>query len=147
MWEFLRVAAHQLRSGWPTQRYMQQFEKQVMSIDDDGIVRVKVADGAVYQLEDAREAIAHIRTAYGQTRHPVLVDITGIHSISREARAYFSGPETREVESACALVVGSPLSRAFGNFFLGFNRKSYPIRLFTRIDDAAAWLRSFTGNA
>ena len=66
-----------------------------------------------------------------------------LKGMSRDARVYFAGPQTAEVESAAALLIHSPLGRAVGNFFLGLNKPLFPTRLFTSESDALAWLSSF----
>ena len=47
------------------------------------------------------------------------------------------------VWSETALVVGSPVSRVIGNFFVGLNRPKYPLRLFDDQEFATAWLLGF----
>jgi hypothetical protein len=47
------------------------------------------------------------------------------------------------VESAAALLIGSPLTRAIGNFFMGLNKPLIPTRLFTSETEALAWLKGF----
>jgi hypothetical protein len=42
-----------------------------------------------------------------------------------------------------ALLVGSPMSRAIGNFFIGLNKPLIPTRLFVSEPEALAWLRGF----
>ena len=50
---------------------------------------------------------------------------------------------SRRARVAIALLVGSPLSRVIGNFFVGLNRSTFPLRLFTSEEEAIAWLRTF----
>ena len=76
-------------------------------------------------------------------RRPVLVDMTDVRSMNRDARMYYAGPETAAVECAAALLVGSPLTSVIGNFFLGLNKPLIPTRLFTREEEALTWLGSF----
>jgi len=63
--------------------------------------------------------------------------------MDREARRYFAGEETAKVESAAALLIESPLSKAIGNFFMGLNKPIVPTRLFTSEAEALAWLKGF----
>ena len=64
-----------------------------------------------------------------------------VRSIDRDARAcYAQAPPS---VSALALLVGSPLSRAIGNFFIGFNKPAVPTRLFSSEVDAIPWLGGF----
>jgi hypothetical protein len=110
-------------------------------LDDEGFLRGECADGANPTLEDAREQVAAQRPMAGGKRRPFLMDITRVRMLSRDARNYFAGPESAEVFLVVALVVGSPISRAIGNFFLGLSKPLMPTRLFTTEAEGLAWLR------
>lgn len=110
---------------------------------DDGVVHGLFHAGAEVTVDDARENLAVTSTLAGGVRRPVLVDLRPVRSQSGEARALFAGPAATAVTAAVALVTSSPLSRVLGNFFLGFNKPQTPARLFTSVDDAEVWLRSF----
>ena len=113
-------------------------------LGDDGIVRQVVFPGAEQTLADAVEHIRAIAALMpGGRRGPLLVDLRGTAAASREARAYFAGPETAKVVSAVALLVGSPISSVIGNFFLRLNQPRYPTRLFTDEAEALPWLKGF----
>lgn len=107
------------------------------------MIRVRIKPGAALDLADAHEAIAAIASLGDGVANPVLVDMRDIAGMSRECRAYFAGPETARHESAVALLVGSPLTQAIGNFFLGLNQPLFPTRLFTSEEHAVAWLTGF----
>lgn len=110
---------------------------------DDGIVREWDLPGLEQGLPDAEENMGAVARLSVGTRRPLLVDMSQVKAISREARVYYAGPEVAKVISAVALLVGSPLSRAIGNFFIGFNRAAVPIRLFGSEADAVAWLSGY----
>jgi hypothetical protein len=99
--------------------------------------------GAEVTLADARENVALCLRMNGGQRRPVLVDLRVVKSQTAEARAYLAGPEGSEVCQAVGLLIGSPLSRVLGNFYLGLNKPSVPTRLFTSEEEALAWLRGF----
>lgn len=42
-----------------------------------------------------------------------------------------------------ALLIGSPVSRMIGNFFLGINRLRVPVRLFSDEAEALEWLKRY----
>ena len=115
---------------------------QVIWRDGDGIIRVRIKPHIDLNLVDAQEALRAITVLCEGRKRPVLVDITEIKSMDREARVFFAGPETAQVESAAALVVRSPLTRAIGNFFMGLNKPLFPTRLFTSEAEALTWLKS-----
>ncbi len=41
------------------------------------------------------------------------------------------------------LLIGSPVSRVIGNFFMGLNKPIYPTKLFTDPQKAIRWLQTF----
>src|ERR1043165_9687900 len=110
--------------------------------DSDGIIRVKMKPHAQVGLADARESVRVIATLCEGTRRPVIVDMTELKSMDREARMYFAGAETAKVESAAALIVNSPLRRAIGNFLRGLNKPLFPTRIFTSEKEALAWIKT-----
>jgi len=118
---------------------------QIGRLDDEGIIRVRAKPGVDLTLEDAQDLIQKLGAMGGGRRRPALIDLTGIRSISREARTYLRGPQTAGIESAAALLVGSPLSQVIGRFLIGFGEGLFPARLFTSELEALAWLSSSPG--
>ena len=74
---------------------------------------------------------------------PTLVLMPDMARVEREARALFASSEYMRICSQTALVVGSPVSRVIGNFFVGLNRPSYPLKIFDDQQLAIEWLRGF----
>lgn len=119
-----------------------ELRTQIVCLDEaEGILLCTVTPGAVIEEADADEGVAALIEVSNGKVWPLLVDIRALKSINRGARKRFG--EAR-VSSAVALVVGSPLNRAVGNFFLGLNRPVVPARLFNSIDEGRAWLASLT---
>lgn len=96
--------------------------------------------GCQMELEDARENVAEIYEMGGRQRSLVLVDMRGVRSQSRDARAYFAGPDAERATLAVALLIGSPVSRVLANFFLRLTPQRLPTALFTDEDKALEWL-------
>ena len=116
---------------------------QMVHLDAEGIIRASSKPNVDLDLESAQDCVQGLAAILGGVRRPILVDFTDTRSVSRDARKYFAGEETTRIESAAALLVGSPLARAIGNFFMGFNNPSIPTRLFTSEAEALEWLRGF----
>jgi hypothetical protein len=116
-------------------------------VDGDGIIRGREVYGTAFELSDAQEAMELIRKLAAGRSVPLLMDITQLRSMSRDARVFFAQAAHKELLLAVALQVGSPFARAIGSIFLGFNRPAIPLKLFT--DEAAAlvWLRTFLPSA
>jgi hypothetical protein len=114
-------------------------------LDDDDIVHFGRLPGVttVTTKADAEEVMALTWELTGHRRLPLLADVRTVKGIEREARVHLAGPAGARLNSAVALLVGSPLSRAIGNFFVGLNRPLIPTRMFTDEAEALAWLRGF----
>lgn len=115
-----------------------------MWLDPDGVVQMTWVSKAVIGLEDATAAIAVMTELTGGRRSPLLVDLHEGGQPSRLARLEFTSHD--DLVSAVALIVGTPLSRVMGNFFLSVSRPSYPVRLFDDEASALAWLQAFVGS-
>lgn len=109
-------------------------------LTSEGYVRATIDELADMTLEDAREAVEITAELGAGRRIPVLVDTRRIRSQSREARAYFGGDRVGEVCAAVAILVGSPVSRIIGNFFLDRTFQTTTNRLFTDERAAVQWL-------
>ncbi len=91
------------------------------------------------EIAEAHSERARI-IANGSLR-PVLLEISGVGSISRDARAVFSSSRS---SSAIAVLGASPVDRVLANFLLGGDPPPCPTRFFTTESEAMAWLGSCT---
>ena len=112
-------------------------------IGDDEVIRAVVHPGLVTTLEDAQENVRGFATVGGGTKRYALIDMRAhAASATREAREYYAGPENAQHVLAVALLVRSSISRLMGNFFLGLNKTSFPLKLFSEPEPALTWLLS-----
>ena len=109
----------------------------------DGIV-IAVC-GNLELTRDIAEVIVRTRVAFTEGEgYPVLVDITQIASVSKEARLYLSRDEAVHGISAGALLVNSAFSTFIGNFFLKIAFSNpFPTQLFHNKATAIKWLQQF----
>jgi hypothetical protein len=107
---------------------------------DGDVLTARFHDGAQVELADARENLEACAALAQGRRVGVLVDLRPLRSQSAEARAHFAGPEAGRIARGLALLIGSPLSRVLGNFYLRFNRPGFPTRLFSSEDEGLRWL-------
>jgi hypothetical protein len=111
-------------------------------LGDDGIVRAVCHPGLVTHLEDAQGNVRAFAQAAGGRRRLGVVDLRAhAAGVTREAREYYAGPENAKVVLAMALLVRSSVGRLLGNFFLGINRTSFPLKLFGEPEPALEWLK------
>ncbi len=92
---------------------------------------------------DAQESI---RDGMNKEKIRVLINMTEITEISKEARDYFANERTASIQRATALLIRSPVSRVIGNFFMGLNKPISPTRLFTDPQIAIEWLHTFSND-
>jgi hypothetical protein len=94
-------------------------------------------------LEDAEGTMAAYLKVYGGRRRPLFIDTTTMRSCARDARHYYASEQAAAVASAAAIIVGTPVSRVLGNFYLGLSNPRLPSRLFTSEEEALEWLKGY----
>lgn len=112
-------------------------------MEADMVARVTIFPGAIQTLADAKENVQALETLSQGRPFRAITDIREMRYQDSEARAYYSHPSHTQSLVAVAILVGSPMSRLIGNFFMGFNKSSTPTRLFTSEAEALAWLKEF----
>ena len=112
-------------------------------LGEDGIARVIHVPGAKVTLKDAQETMAAYLKVNKGRKLPLFVDTKTMRSLAREARHYYAGEEAAKVASAVAIIVGTPVSRVLGNFYIGLSNPHLPSRLFSSENEALAWLKGY----
>lgn len=112
-------------------------------LGEDNIARWQTLPGAAETLDSIREGTLALWQICGKRPAPLLVDIGGSRSISKDARTFLEGTEAAETVLAVALLVSSPVSRVIGNFMSHINHPQRPLQLFSSEDKALEWLRGF----
>ena len=113
-----------------------------VDLREDGILAYHPVPGLVLTHEVALQVLV-VGMQITDAPRPTLVLMQDMARVEREARAFLASQEYMQLCSQTALVVGSPVSRVIGNFFVGLNRPSYPYKLFDDPELAAEWLRGF----
>jgi hypothetical protein len=112
-------------------------------LDEEGIVRLVSMGKIIEGLEASQENWDAVNQVSEGKIRPLFADIRNTKPIDAESRKFYSRLQVRELISAVALVVASPLSRVVGSMFLGLNKLPVPVRLFTSEEQALLWLREF----
>ena len=116
-------------------------------LDDEGILHVETLPLSDETLASAQGNLAALLRLGGGVRRPLLVDMRGGRSLSRDARKHYAGPEAARVVCAVAVLVDNPLSRMLGNVFLGVNKPAFPTHLVEDQESGLAWLRDYLPRA
>ncbi|MDQ6739579.1 MAG: STAS/SEC14 domain-containing protein [Actinomycetota bacterium] len=103
----------------------------------EGILRIKLPELASITGPQAEAAAALVRSLANGRLLPLLMDVTGVLSVTSEMREVYG----RSVAvSACALLGKSPVDRVIAHHFLGAESSGLPAAYFTSESEAIAWL-------
>jgi hypothetical protein len=118
----------------------------VIDLTNEGLVVVRICDGAYQSLDDAKTNLATALAATAGRRRPLLVDIRTAQPLDAEARHHYSGRTLVDGFLALALLVdSSPFGRMMGNVYLRIARPGIPTQLFTEERRAVEWLIKHRG--
>lgn len=112
-------------------------------LGEDGIVRIVWIPGAEVTLENAQETMAAYLKVNQGKRRPLFVDTKSMRSLARGARTYYASEYAAQIASAVAIIIGSPVSKVLGNFYLGVSNPHLPTRLFSSEEQALEWLKEY----
>ena len=112
-----------------------------MWLRPDGIVQVVWVPRTTVHLEDAIATLDAMAKLTPGRRSPLLVDMRDTGAQDRHTRAEWTSRS--DLQSAVALIVGTPLSRMLGSLLLMVNKPRFPVRLFDNEASAVAWLKGF----
>ena len=114
-----------------------------VSVRDTGIIHARIFPGQEIDLKRAIEYHELIVYLSSNQPHVSVIDITGITSISADAREQLQKNSSEWGNTlAVALVTNSFSARVIGNFFLTINKPAYPIKLFSDSVVAHQWARN-----
>ena len=113
-----------------------------VDLREDGILVYRPVAGAQLTQQVARQVLALGLELVGAGPKPTLVMMEDVGRVDRPAREVFASEEYLRLSCRTALVVGSPVSRVIGNFFVGLNRLKYPCKVFDDPARALEWLHA-----
>lgn len=78
-------------------------------------------------------------------KKPLLIDISKVKKISREARLYLSSKEANEGLAAAAIIAPNGFAKALANFFIRVNliNPIIPTKMFISEQEALIWLEKY----
>jgi hypothetical protein len=123
---------------------MRETPTALVDLGPDGVLTVRIRDGAHQSLADAEQNLGAALAERGDQRRPLLIDIREAQPLDAEVRHYYSGQVLVDGFSALALLVdASPLGKMMGNVYFRVARPGIPTRLFTQVGQAREWLASY----
>jgi hypothetical protein len=109
----------------------------------DGILVGTYKNNVHIDLEVAKQIVLTRIRFTGGKNMPSIIRSEGIVSIAKPAREYLASEEGTRGLLAAAIIVNSPFSQVLGNFFLEVNKTKLPVKIFTNVSRAEAWLKQF----
>jgi hypothetical protein len=83
-----------------------------------------------------------VRTLEGK-KHPTLIKIKSLKTITKEARDFLGSPKGYEGVVAFAIQVDSPVKNMIASMFLFLNPPLVPTKIFKDEDKAKEWLKQY----
>jgi hypothetical protein len=114
-----------------------------VTVRETGLVYARAFPNTIIDLDEAKAYHAMVDHLSKHNAHCTVIDISGIKSISTEARKFLQETSSKWNKTlAVALVTTSFTSKMIGTFFLTVNRPTYPIKIFSDTREAYAWARN-----
>ena len=108
-------------------------------LDANGIIRRVIHVGADETLDEAKKGLKIMLDISGGMKRPLLIDLRGMKSITREARQFLSSESSKHF-TAVATIVDSPITKMIGNFAMRINPLGITVRIFSDESKALEWL-------
>ncbi|MBK6829487.1 MAG: hypothetical protein IPG92_01505 [Flavobacteriales bacterium] len=117
-----------------------ELEACTVTFLDGDIVHTHFRDNHLVSPEDVQLMFDAIRTERGSRKALLMVSVGDNTTMSNEARAYASSPESSNYIAADAIVVRDFGHQLAANVFVRHHKPERPIRMFPDRETAMAWL-------
>lgn len=112
-------------------------------VDTEGILRIKVIEGAHIDLPSLKEDGAVNMALTNNKKALALYDSRAFFTIEPEAREYLRSGIVDPTRIATAVLTDRLATRLLVNFFVRFNKPKTPMKMFTCEIQALKWLKGF----
>lgn len=113
-------------------------ESVTMLLGDDGILRIRIKEGARINLAQAKLQYETIRRMCGDEKVAVLVDAASEHSVDKDAQQWAADNTDNRI--ATAVISSSPVAAITLNLFITLFKPKSTFKLFREEGKAMAWL-------
>jgi len=114
-----------------------------MYVDEDGILQIKIIEGAILTLENIEENYKAHKVLLGENKALLLIDTRVKYKFTKEARTYLADNNIALNWIATAFLVDSFTSRLATVLFIWLSKPIIPTRIFISRAKAHKWLKSF----
>lgn len=118
----------------------------LISLCDDGIVRVMLKKNAEVGFQQAKENIQAYSDIAGGNRYAFIFYCENDNVVySEEARTYAKNNEALFPKVCMAVLVKTLAHKLVANFYFKFHKPTYPYKVFDKLADAEAWCQQQIG--
>lgn len=114
-------------------------ETVIMSFGDDGILRIRINEGAAIGLAQAKLQYETIRRLCGDGKTAVMVDARANYTVTKEAQEVAAQHANKRI--ATAVLGSSPIVKISLNLYLSIFKPTTPYKLFSTEEAAIEWLK------
>lgn len=115
----------------------------IMERTAEGIVIVRKKANSFVDIKEAEEDYEAHRKLAGEKASPSMLVMNGMMNATAKAREFFSLPIHQEYRCAEAYVVTNFAIRILIVFYIKTAKKPYPIKIFSKEEEAKKWLMQF----
>ncbi len=112
-----------------------------LGFGEDKILRMRVLEGAVIDLMQAKMITESMQRLAEGKRIPVLIDGRHNYTWDKDAQEYIA--QNSGFRIATALITDNAVIRILSNSYSKVFKPSYPLKIFSNEEKAIKWLRSF----
>jgi hypothetical protein len=123
---------------WPT---------SVLWFDEDGILYSVPKKGAEDKRpktkEEALKEMEKFRAMIGGKKTCMIAESSNSSQPLKKEDRDWVAQELNSIVKAMAILSASPLSRMIANLFFGFKPPTYPVKFFSDVEEAKAWIKQY----
>ena len=106
------------------------------------IVKLEFSPKVSIDLKQAKEIYkARLKLKTKEKKQLLLADFTTGPLPDLDARHFAKSEEVTSITHAMAILSNNTMGNILGNFFVGLNKPHFPTKLFSKEEQAIAWLR------
>lgn len=115
----------------------------IISMCDDGILYVRVTNEVNETVERSKELVKAIGKMVDYKKVPMLSKCDEFALPPKENRDFWAQKDSCPYTSAEAFIMNSTAMTLIANFYMRFEKPQRETRMFTKVDEARKWLKTF----
>jgi len=119
------------------------FDHTTIELRDDGIIQLTTSEFFSFTIKETKEGVDAIGKLGGGKEMPVLKIAGEWSTVDGESRRFCASEEGGRFSLAEAIVIKTLAHQIIGNFYLQVEKPAKPTKLFTQVDLAINWLKTF----